>query len=85
MLYKFTKSLYGHQIYVQNNALKSLLIGSILRFEDDFMKDLLNHPEKKYVDNLKSHPFWVELERARHANGKFVFKQILSEKFYLSI
>ena len=71
-LHKFIKCLYGHQKFIQRNELKDLLVGIILRFEDDLKYDLLHHPENKYEHNLNLHPFIAELEKAKNGSGKFV-------------
>ena len=71
VLYKFIKCLYGHQLVIQSNELKALLIGIVMRFEDDFKNDLMNHPKKRYEDNLNYHPFVCQIEKAKIDSGKF--------------
>ena len=54
-----------------SNKLKALLIGTIMRFEDNLKYDLLHHPEKKYEHKLNLHPFIALLEKAKNESGKF--------------
>ena len=64
---EFIKLLYHHQIHIQNETIKKLLVGSILLWEDDFIDDIQKLPE--YESNILRHPFMAFIQKTKVQAG----------------
>lgn len=73
-LFKFTKNLFSHQVHVTNKDLKKLMIGSILRWEDDVIRCISSDPLKSYVHDITAHMYIAEIEKVKKQTGKSFLK-----------
>jgi len=66
----FSNHLFSRQQHLTNKDLKKLLIGSILRWEDDVSLAINYDPKQQYKHNIKGHPYMAEIDKAKQETGK---------------
>lgn len=70
VLFKFTNHLFSNQVHVTNNNFKKLMLGSILRWEDNVYEMIRKDPLGQYTNNLSSHGYVAEIEKIKSETGK---------------